>query len=490
MSSIASSPTRTVGPGRPRLWQNLWVRFAVALAFADASIVVLALPQIVDRLHTSIDHSTWVIMAYNLALIVTSALVATVGRRLRSAQTLVGGLVLFGAASIGCGASGSVGLLVALRCVQGVGGALVLASSLPLFAGAARPGDSPLHGWSAAAAVGAALGPAAGGVLTQLFDWRSIFYAQAPFAAIAAVAVLLVRHETRGEMAAEADRPAFDLGPLSANLALLLLSGALIGALLLVTIELIHAWVLTPIATAAVVSVIPLSTALTERLVRGRSTVGLGVTGAILLAAGLIGLGFIAFREVGLVVVALVACGAGLGLAYPGLTAVALESGGTSSARAAKTVAARDLGLVVGLLVLTPVFSTRLNAVTSDQTPEHKALAALIASPLPGATKLALGVRLEAALASAGQTNVPNVRPAFDQTAQTATPAVRLQLAVLERQMVGFVHEAQRKLTRAFRRPFLYAAIFALAVLPVLALGVFQRRRGGFAERPRPAASA
>ena len=53
-----------------RLWQNLWVRLAVALAFADASIVVLALPQIVDRLHTSISHSVWVIVAYNLALIV------------------------------------------------------------------------------------------------------------------------------------------------------------------------------------------------------------------------------------------------------------------------------------------------------------------------------------------------------------------------------------------------------------------------------------
>ena len=68
----------------PRLWQNLWVRLAVALAFADASIVVLALPQIVDRLHTSISHVVWVIVAYNLALIAASVAILPVARRLAS----------------------------------------------------------------------------------------------------------------------------------------------------------------------------------------------------------------------------------------------------------------------------------------------------------------------------------------------------------------------------------------------------------------------
>ena len=326
MSSLAAdaSPDGPHGAGAPRLWQNLWVRLAVALAFADASIVVLALPQIVDRLHTTISHSTWVIMAYNLALIVTSALVATVGRRLPSTAMLVAGLIVFGLASLGCGASGSLGLLIALRCVQGVGGALVLAGSLPVFAGASRRGDSPLHGWSAAAAIGAAIGPAAGGVLTQLFDWRSIFLAQAPVAAVAAVAVMIVRREARREIAAEADRPPSEVDPVTANVALLLLSASLIGALFLVVIELINAWQLTPIGAAAVVSAIPLSTAASERLVRGRSAVALGATGAVLLAVGLVLLALATHRQIALAVIGLVLCGAGLGLAYPGLTAAAL----------------------------------------------------------------------------------------------------------------------------------------------------------------------
>ena len=173
-----------------RLWQNLWVRLAVALAFADASIVVLALPQIVDRLHSSISHLIWVIVAYNLALIAGSRLDPRRRRPARLDPGLVAGWCCSGWRRSGAARLRSLTALIPLRCLQGVGGALILCASLPLFAGAARQGDSPLYGWSAAAAIGAAVGPAAGGVLTQIFDWRSIFLAQAPFA--------VVRRDRRG----------------------------------------------------------------------------------------------------------------------------------------------------------------------------------------------------------------------------------------------------------------------------------------------------
>ena len=169
------------------------MRLAVALAFADASIVVLALPEIVTRLHTSISHVPWVITAYNLALIATAAAVMPFARRLDSTRALIAGLALFGLASIGCGVANSMSALVPLRCLQGVGGGLLLCASLPMLASTARPGDSPLNGWSAAAAIGIAVGPAAGGVLTQIFDWRAIFLAQAPVAALGVILVLVVR---------------------------------------------------------------------------------------------------------------------------------------------------------------------------------------------------------------------------------------------------------------------------------------------------------
>ena len=468
----------------PRLSQNLWVRLAVALAFADASIVVLALPQIVDRLHTTISDTKWVIVGYNLALIVASAAIVVLAARLPSSRTLIVGLVVFGLASIGCGASNSMGLLVALRCVQGLGGALILSASLPVFAGAARSGDSPLNGWSAAAAIGAAIGPAAGGILTQLFDWRSIFFAQAPVAAVAAIAVFVVRREARGEIAAEADRPSSPLDPLTANAALLLLSAGLIGALFLIVIELINAWSYTPIGAAAVVSAIPLSTAATERLVRGRSPVMLGAAGAVLLAAGLLILAFTTHPQVAVAVLALLLCGAGLGLAYPGLTASALASGGSTTARAAKTIAARDLGLVLGLLVLTPVFSDRLNSVINSTVPQREATAALESAPISARTKIVLGTRLLAALSASGTTALPNIAPAFTQTEATAPASERPALAKLQGRMNVILGQTQRTLTHAFKLPFIYAAVFALLVLPVLAAGgALLRRR---ATRPPP----
>jgi MFS family permease len=487
-TSLGPAGGSSAPEGSARLWQNLWVRLAVALAFADASIVILALPQIVDRLHTTIPDTKWVIVGYNLALIVTSVAVVTLAPRLRAVRTLVGGLVLFGLASIGCGAANSMGALVALRVVQGVGGALILAASLPVFAGASRPGDSPLSGWSAAAAIGAAVGPAAGGVLTQLFDWRAIFFAQAPAAAIAAIAVLVVSREAHADLAGEADRPPSTLDPVSANAGLLLLSAGLIGALFLVVIELINAWLLTPIEAAAVVSAIPIATALAERLVRGRSAVLLGAAGAVLVAAGLLVLAFITHKEVALVVVGLILCGAGLGLAYPGLTAAALESGGSTTARAAKTIAARDLGLVLGMLVLTPVFASRLNMVNS-QVPVKQAEAAVLTAPLSPPVKGELAARLIVALNKAGTTTLPDIDPAFTATAAHASAADRAQLDVVRAKLDAIVHSTQLQLTHVFKRPFAYAAGFALLVLPVLAFGpALVRRRGPGASDPRPPA--
>jgi MFS family permease len=457
-----------------RRWQNLWVRLAVALAFADASIVVLALPQLLDRLHTSIGHVVWVIVAYNLALIAGSLAIVPVARHVQSRRALVAGLVLFGLASVGCGAADSLTALIPLRCVQGVGGALVLCASLPLFAGAARSGDSPLYGWSAAAAIGAAVGPAAGGVLTQIFSWRSIFFAQAPVAALAAVAVLAVRAapvEVQERPLPSSPRlPA--VGPLVANLALTLLSAGLIGALFLVVIEMINGWLVTPLGAAAIVTTIPVCTALAERAVRGIPPLALGAAGSVLLALGLFALSRLDHRELGWVVVALALCGTGLGLGFPGLTAAALRSGGSATARAARTVAARDAGLVLGLLVLAPVFVGQLNAAPGVATRE--AAGVVILAPLPLATKEALAPELQQAAASAPQSRPPDLSPVFHKAAATASPADRVHLAALHRQLDAIIQGA---VTRAFRRPLEYGALFALAVLPLLGLALLLRAR-------------
>ena len=447
------------------------MRFAVVLAFADASIVVLALPQIVGQLDTTISHVTWVIMAYNLALIAGVLGFLAVGRRVHEARVLLGGLTLFGVASIGCGVANSLEFLVAMRCVQGVGGGLLLCASLPLLAGASRPGESVTAPWAAAAALGAAIGPAAGGVLTQLFDWRAIFIAQAPAAALAAAAVVAV--PVREFRAVEEDTgERSEAGPVTANASLLLLSAGLIGALFLVVVLLIDVWQLEPIEAAAVVSAIPVATFVTDRLGRGRSAIATGIAGALLLAAGLVVIALVTHRQVGAVTAALALCGAGLGLAFTTLTAAAMRGPGTALARAGRTVAARDAGLVVGLLVLTPIFVHDLDEAPGKAIPS--VAATVIGAPLNGPTKAALAGGLLKVYKETPQGQLPDLDPAFDPLRARSDPETAAQLTAVQSEIESVV---EREVTHSFRRAFLYSAGFALLVVPLLVAALLRARR-------------
>jgi predicted MFS family arabinose efflux permease len=471
---LGRATTRMIaGRGPGRSWQATTLQLAVALAFADASIVVLALPRIVDELHTSISAVTWVIMAYNLALIVGVLAYLAVQNRFGPRPALLTGLALFGLASIGSGAAGSLGTLVAMRCLQGAGGALLLCGSLPLLAGASDSGRSPAAGWSTAAAVGAAIGPAAGGLLTQAFDWRAIFLAQAPAAALAAAAVIGAHVRRSRPTRAEADaNGALNAG--TANAALLLLSAGLIGALFLVVVLLIDVWQLSPAGAAAVVSAIPLATIVAERLGRSGPPIALAGGGACLLALGLAGIAFIPTGEVGLVVLALLGCGAGLGLGFTSLTAAALGGSGSATTRAGRTVAARDAGLVVGLLILTPIFVGDLNAAPQKAIPS--VAGAVAAAPIPESLKGELGTELIKVYGATPQGSLPDLEPAFARVRRDASGPTVQQLGTLESQLQSTI---ETTVTHSFRRSFLFSALFALLVLPVLGLRLARDRRHG-----------
>ena len=157
---------------------------AVAVAFADSSIVVLAVPEILADLDVDVDTASWVITAYNLAVTVAALLLLAVGRRLGARVRAAVGFVTFGLASAGCALADSIGPLIAFRAVQGAAAALVLVSALSLLGG-----RHAVRAWILAATVGLAAGPALGGLLTELFTWRSIFVVQAPLVAIGLVAL-------------------------------------------------------------------------------------------------------------------------------------------------------------------------------------------------------------------------------------------------------------------------------------------------------------
>jgi len=214
---------------------------AVALAAADSAIVVLAVPQLLVDFGQSITSTAWVVTAYNLAAAIAGVVVVVAAARLRTRSLLAAGLVVFAAATIGCSLAPSLSVLVALRAVQGVGGALVLASAFVELGPAV---------WAAAAAIGAAAGPALGGTLTQVFDWRAIFVAQAPVAVAAVLAAL--RSEDVGLRSRGLGRP-------DATASVGLISGALVGALFLAVVLLVEGHGFSPLAAAGMVSILPVS---------------------------------------------------------------------------------------------------------------------------------------------------------------------------------------------------------------------------------------
>jgi MFS family permease len=395
---------------------------AVALAFADSSIAVLALPSLLFRFDASIGGVSWVITSYNVVVAVAALALPAALRRFGGVRTTAAGLVLFAIASAACGAAWSLPALIAFRCVQGLGGALLLAGSLTLLPSRRL--------WAAAGAVGAALGPAAGGLLTGALGWRAIFLAQAPVALAALLGV-------RGP-AVELPRERWVL---RRDAALALVSAALVGALFLVVVLLVDAWQRSPVAAAAVVTALPLATLAGSR-VRGHAA-----WGALLLAVGLGGLALLPASSLGWVVAALVLAGLGLGLAVP-----ELASGGVSS------IGSRHAGLVLGLLLVAPLVAHDLeHAATRAQL---GGAAIVLDAPLRLETKVPLAIALANELDAARKGELPDLSRPFRRIEQP-----RAELDRLERSLDDTVVGA---LTRSFRRSFALCALLALAACALL----------------------
>lgn len=171
---------------------NPWVVFAIAsaavfLVSVDATIAVAAFPALrTSFAETSPTTLSWVLNAYT---ILYAALLVPAGRLvdLHGAKRLfLFGVALFTLASAACGLAPGTTTLIAARIVQAVGGAVLTPASLALILGA-FPADkrSAIVGlWSAAGALGAAVGPGAGAILIELATWRAAFLVNLPFGAL------------------------------------------------------------------------------------------------------------------------------------------------------------------------------------------------------------------------------------------------------------------------------------------------------------------
>jgi EmrB/QacA subfamily drug resistance transporter len=166
----------------------------------DVTIVTVALPAMAGALHASLSDLQWVIDIYALALAAlllgAGSAADTLGRR----RVYATGTVVFAAASMACGLSTGAGMLVAMRCLQGVGAAAMFATTLSLLGASYQGRDRGVAFgvWGSVSGAAAALGPVIGGLLTQNLDWRWIFFVNLPVSVVAVAMTVRFVPESRG----------------------------------------------------------------------------------------------------------------------------------------------------------------------------------------------------------------------------------------------------------------------------------------------------
>jgi EmrB/QacA subfamily drug resistance transporter len=168
-------------------WTLLAVCLGTFMLLVDITIVNVALPSIQDNLHASFAQLQWVVDAYALslaALLLTAGSLADIfGRRLLFAI----GLAVFTVGSLLCALATDPVFLVLSRAGQGIGGAIMFATSLALLAQAfhGRERGTALAVWGAVTGAAVAIGPVLGGIITTGWSWRGIFFVNIPIGAIA-----------------------------------------------------------------------------------------------------------------------------------------------------------------------------------------------------------------------------------------------------------------------------------------------------------------
>ncbi len=169
-------------------WHALW---ALCIGFfmilVDSTIVAVANPAIMEDLGTDINKVVWVTSAYLLAYAVPLLVTGRLGDRFGPKNLYMIGLVLFTGASLWCGLSGSVEMLIVARAFQGLGAAMMTPQTMAVITRTFAPNKrgAAMGLWGAVAGVATLVGPLAGGVLVDNLGWEWIFIVNVPVGVIA-----------------------------------------------------------------------------------------------------------------------------------------------------------------------------------------------------------------------------------------------------------------------------------------------------------------
>lgn len=183
---------------------NPWVVLIVLctgffMILLDTTIVNIAIPSIIDGLHSTLDEILWVLNAYILAYAVLLITAGRLGDLYGQRNLFALGLAVFTIASALCGQAQNSEQLIAARVLQGVGGALLTPQTLAILTTifpAERRGAA-FGVWGGVAGIAAVAGPTLGGIIVTNLDWRWIFYVNVPIGVAAFIATFLIVPDLR-----------------------------------------------------------------------------------------------------------------------------------------------------------------------------------------------------------------------------------------------------------------------------------------------------
>ncbi|MER7717392.1 MFS transporter [Streptomyces flaveolus] len=206
-SSQEQTPAGTGVRAHPQRWLILGViSLAQLTVVLDNTVLNVAIPSLTGELGAATSDIQWMINAYSL---VQSGLLLTAGSaadRYGRKKMLTAGLALFGLGSLAAGLADTTGQLIAARAGMGVGGALLLTTTLAVVMQIFTPEEHPkaIGIWSAVSALGFASGPLIGGFVLDHFWWGAIFLINLPVVALGLVAVVVLVPESKNR---QGDRP-------------------------------------------------------------------------------------------------------------------------------------------------------------------------------------------------------------------------------------------------------------------------------------------
>ena len=202
-----------------KLRGNPWaVLVVVSLGFfmtlLDLTIVNIAIPDMINRLHASLDGVLWVLNAYALVLAVLVITAGRLGDLIGPRTMFVAGIAVFTVASAACGLAPGAGWLIGFRAVQGLGAAMLMPQTLAIVTMTFPPErrGAAFGIWGAVAGLATIAGPTLGGLLVTAFDWRWIFFVNLPIGIAVLVGDLLHHPGLPARAAAPVRHPGRDAG--------------------------------------------------------------------------------------------------------------------------------------------------------------------------------------------------------------------------------------------------------------------------------------